>query len=79
MKVETMSDQFISLAIQYGKSIAIGDNKSANKVHNEIMKLYAEKKQQNRLSELEQLWSHDDINVRLWAATIMHPILRALI
>lgn len=64
-----MIDQFISLAREYGTSIDAGDNKSANKAHHKIMSLYKKLQSQNQLSDLEDLFTHEDINVRLWAAT----------
>jgi hypothetical protein len=66
---ESIKEKFLSEAVEYGKAIALGDHKKANKIHKKLQILYSQAKEQNHADVFSELLNGVDENVKLWAAT----------
>ncbi len=62
-------DQYISSAKSHGEASVSGDHKKANDSYDRIIASFKKLKAIGRSDRLLGLLSHDDANVRLWAAT----------
>lgn len=68
MTKDIIKEIFLFETIEYGKAIAIGDHKKANKLHKKIHALYNNAKKSGQTELFGELLSESDENVRLWAA-----------
>ncbi|MGG5578833.1 DUF2019 domain-containing protein [Myroides sp. C15-4] len=69
MTKENIKTKFLIETIEWGKAIAVGDKKKANKLHKKIQDLYNKAKELNHTNVFSELLSEPDESVRLWAAT----------
>ncbi|AXP80439.1 hypothetical protein CJ739_1350 [Mariniflexile rhizosphaerae] len=69
MKKENIKDDFLKQAIEYGKAVAGGDHKKANRIHKKLQNIYDEAKVQKALNIFVDLLNEREESVKLWAAT----------
>lgn len=72
MKIDntaTAIEIFINSAIEHSKSSENGNYKSANKNHKLILESAKYLKSTNSIFELRKLYNHENMGVRIWAAT----------
>ena len=69
MTKEDITEKFLYYATEHGHAIWQGNHQEANKMHEELQKLYKVAKEKNVPDIFSSFLTEEDANVRLWAAT----------
>ena len=66
-------DKFINHAIKHTESSLEGDYKSGNIEYDSLVKIGKKIKEINEISSLRNLYTHPNLGVQIWAATLTLP------
>jgi len=69
--MERISRKFKELSIKHEEAIQTGNNKTANRLHKELMSLYYDIKNNEDFIIIKELSKDKNESVRLWAATFL--------